>query len=1056
MNSSGDIQKGNYNDDPDYDFYEAGTLYKTITTDENGHKIYEFKDKQGRVILKRSFVTEYPLSGRPGPNPPTGTNKKADTYYVYDIYGNLAAVIPPLASEKTDPNATILANLCYIYKYDERNRLIEKKLPGKEWEYMVYDKQDRLVATQDANMRKTQPYKWLFTKYDKFGRAVYTGIFTSSASRATLQTSVNSFGNNNEERKATVQFTQNGLQVYYTKQAFPTTFTDVLTVNYYDKYVSLSVYGFQEPESAYDPNPRKETNGKLKGMPTETHIRILGTSQWEKSVTFYDQKSRPIRSYKLNHLGGYTDTDSELNFRGLPLETTTKHLRNANAIEVKVKDVFAYDYQERLLTHNQKINNGTNNLIAANTYDKLGQLITKKVGGAQNGSDRWQEVDYKYNIRGWMTDINDVGLVLYGKDAEPPASGDDLFAFKINYSDLNDGDSQYADPLYNGNIAQTIWKSGDDNVKRGYVYNYDELNRLLEAQFYKSDNNPFTGAYTENLAYDLNGNITSLFRTTGDVNGESVGMDDLAYSYKDGNGNSNLLLNVSDAVSNQNTGGFKDGNTNPALDDYEYDANGNMVKDRNKGITSITYNYLNLPELIIFENSNSIEYTYNAAGVKLKKTVVEETATPEVRIEVDYLDGFQYAGEVLNFFPTAEGYIRATPAGNITPGAPPTGYAYSYVYNYTDHLGNVRLSYSMDHLTGKLKILEENHYYPFGLKHEVYLTGTKLDFSRNPGDGIEPEPGLPPVLDYVTRMEYQYKYNGKEWQDELGLNMYAMDMRMYDPALARRVVMDPVIHHSMSPYNAFDNNPVFWSDPSGASSEHYNWETGRYENDQGKEVTFEEAMASQGLNPDGTRKAECDDPPCKKPSKIAIDPGHGIQGNNNPAMDRGTSGNGLKESDLTLTISEYVNFFLQSFGEETTMIREGELIVEGNSLIYRTNKAKKEGADIFVSIHINAIANGNASGFTVLYKNNGNYKKQNKALAKSISDNQKLMSVRGNGLTVRNDLMVLNSFSSTGPAVLVEVGFITNSSDANLMSKYPNVIARDIAVGIYLFLVNNP
>lgn len=280
---------------------------------------------------------------------------------------------------------------------------------------------------------------------------------------------------------------------------------------------------------------------------------------------------------------------------------------------------------------------------------------------------------------------------------------------------------------------------------------------------------------------------------------------------------SNQLKNVSDAVSTGNSMGFVDGNTNPALDDYEYDANGNMVKDRNKGITSITYNYLNLPELIIFENSNSIEYSYNAAGVKLKKTVIEETATPEVRKEVDYLDGFQYAGEVLNFFPTAEGYVRATPTGNITPGAPPTGYAYSYVYNYTDHLGNVRLSYSMDHLTGKLKILEENHYYPFGLRHGVYDTGGRKDFSRNPGDGIEPEPGLPPVLDYVTRMEYQYKYNGKEWQDELGLNFYDYGARNYDPTIGRWNAADPMApkYFSHSPYAYALNNPVYFIDPDG-------------------------------------------------------------------------------------------------------------------------------------------------------------------------------------------------------------------------------------------------
>ncbi len=60
---------------------------------------------------------------------------------------------------------------------------------------------------------------------------------------------------------------------------------------------------------------------------------------------------------------------------------------------------------------------------------------------------------------------------------------------------------------------------------------------------------------------------------------------------------------------------------------------------------------------------------------------------------------------------------------------------------------------------------------------------------------------------------YDYKYNGKEWQDELSLNMYDMDMRQYDPAIARWVVQDPVVHFDYSPYSAFDNNPVFWADP---------------------------------------------------------------------------------------------------------------------------------------------------------------------------------------------------------------------------------------------------
>ena len=79
--------------------------------------------------------------------------------------------------------------------------------------------------------------------------------------------------------------------------------------------------------------------------------------------------------------------------------------------------------------------------------------------------------------------------------------------------------------------------------------------------------------------------------------------------------------------------------------------------------------------------------------------------------------------------------------------------------------------------------------------------------------------GDPVELVNVTKTAYQYKYNGKEWQDELGLNMYAMDMRQYDPAIARWVVQDPIDHFYQSTYSAFEGNPVFWADPSGAAVE---------------------------------------------------------------------------------------------------------------------------------------------------------------------------------------------------------------------------------------------
>ncbi len=169
-------------------------------------------------------------------------------------------------------------------------------------------------------------------------------------------------------------------------------------------------------------------------------------------------------------------------------------------------------------------------------------------------------------------------------------------------------------------------------------------------------------------------------------------------------------------------------------------------------------------------------------------------------------------------------------------------------------------------------------------------------------------------------------------------------------------------------------------------------------------------------------------------------------------MDRGASANELNESDLTLNIAKSVNSNLQAMGEGTLMIREGELTVNGNSLEYRTNKAKEGGADIFVSIHINS-AGETATGFTVLYKDGGANGEQNAALASSIANNQFTMPIKASGgTTIRNDLAVLNNFSGTGPAVLIEVGFITNKSDALIMTTKANDIGKEIANGIYKFI----
>ena len=140
--------------------------------------------------------------------------------YKRQEYNQLVCVIPPLAALSTfSLTDNIFNDLCYQYKYDVQNRLVEKKLPGKGWEYMVYDKQDRLVATQDANLGLNK--QWLFTKYDQFGRVVYTGIKNLDKSRTAYQTDVDANGANNESRNDT-GFDNSTLKIYYSKSnAYP-------------------------------------------------------------------------------------------------------------------------------------------------------------------------------------------------------------------------------------------------------------------------------------------------------------------------------------------------------------------------------------------------------------------------------------------------------------------------------------------------------------------------------------------------------------------------------------------------------------------------------------------------------------------------------------------------------------------------------------------------------------------------------------------------------------------------------------------------------------------
>ena len=743
--------------------YDEGELHKTITKDENwqatqtylkDHTTEEFKNKQGQIVLKRTY----------------NQNVTHDTYYVYDDFGNLSYVLPPKVNVSDGVSSEELSELCYQYVYDYRNRLVEKKIPGKGKEYIIYDNLDRPVLTQDANLKTDR--KWLFTKYDAFGRVAYTGMHTTTIdrnNRIAMQAYFSSQNNTTLSQYETKVTTgAGGYNTYYTNTNFPNNSLEIHTINYYDNY-EFDMQGLSNSVPLYKANGETSTN-RLKGLATGTKVKVLGTGDWITTITYYDDKARPIHVYSKNEFLNTVDiVESKLDaFTGRVEETKTTHKKTGQTDIITV-DTFEYDHVNRLLEQTQKINNQSIEVIAKNEYDELGQLKSKAVGG-KTTQNRLQTVDYAYNVRGWLKNIN-----------QDTHSDNDLFNFSIKYNNATDPSKA----LFNGNISQTNWNSLSTNttnnpVSNQYTYTYDALNRILNA----TDN---TNNYNlQSVTYDKNGNIKNLIRN-GHINtgATSFGtMDDLVYTYDQGNKLKKVIDNGNGIF------GFKEG-TN-GNNDYTYDANGNMLTDANKGISNISYNHLNLPVEVTFDDNPNkrISYTYDTAGMKLRK-VVKEGSTTTV---TDYAGNYIYKNNELEFFNHPEGYV--------SPTVTSSGVEMKYTYQYKDHLGNVRLSYADANndgvITAGTEIIEESNYYPFGLKHKGYNNTV----SSNGNSAAQ-----------------KWGYTGKEHQEEFGLDWVDIMARNYDPSIGRFFNVDPMADSPMqvdkSPFAYTWNNPIKFTDPDG-------------------------------------------------------------------------------------------------------------------------------------------------------------------------------------------------------------------------------------------------
>ncbi len=721
-------------------YFGAAQLFKIVATDEQGNRKITFKDKSDRAVMQKVEFTTGAGVGH--------MNWLCTYYVYDDFERLRYVIPPKamdmlLFNNWNIADATLRDELCFQYEYDKSGRMISKKIPGAANEEMVYDVRDRLVFSRDGNQKDSG--NWVVLFYNRLNRSIMTALYQSAATRDALQQSMDAAADNNQSLSFNVPGTadlvisnydgsllyeagnsvslENGFDtgsgsetemritpgisqgavVLMANNPLPNINPADLTPLTYTFYDNYSFPGsqpvvsqeFNIPNGGSNPNQEAASvaNNMQRNMVTGIKTRILGTNQWLTTTHYYNAKGRLSQSISDN-IAGNRDIHTYLyDFSGKILSTYDHHRnqRSSTVPEIGVLTQMAYDQGGHILSVDKGtvINGGTTvKRLFTNEYDDLGRLKTKTLG------TNLERLQYDYNIRGWLMGMNRA----YLNDANNTLN---YFGFELAYEKtaaIVPG-INYTTPQYSGDIAGTIWRGRGDGVKRKYDFTYDKSSRLLKADFVQSSATPWNNTLVDfsvkvgdgadpRSAYDGNGNIRRLWQR-GLKGTVPALVDDLKYEPL--NASSNKLKYVKDNANDENSqlGDFREPAANNAANDlqtpdYAYDANGNVLKDDNKGISMISYNYRNLPQSITFTGKGSVEYVYDAEGRKLRKVVRDNTGITPKTVVTDYIDGLVYQNDTLQSFAHEEGRGRALIA---------TGQAPRFVYDYfiKDQLGNVRV-----------------------------------------------------------------------------------------------------------------------------------------------------------------------------------------------------------------------------------------------------------------------------------------------------------------------------------------------------------------------------
>lgn len=528
--------------------YAAGDLLKIITIDEHNKQVVEYKDKEGKTILKKVQIADAITHAY---------TSWLCTYYVYDEFNRLRYVLPPkVVAEMSKPNGVwtlntnLINELCFWYEFDERGRMIRKKVPGAGEVWMVYDKRDRLVFTQDANQRAKSQQEWQVTLYDVLNRPVITGMINYANGRENLQAYVDANSGNGTVSNFTVSGTTASITADLVVQSREQGKTS------YKATTSISFEGEFETETGADfETSITNANGSQPGFSSDQFVvdNILppGNNFVALTLTYYDEYNWTNKTFTAAYnslLDAGTNLYAETlptqaeqlksNTRGLTTGTRIRVLENPDNLAAGkwLETASFYDADGKAIqaqTNNYKGGNETvttlynfsgkalctyqvhENPVAATgvvkvktnmVYDNGGRLISIWKTINDNAAGKKQLAVQEYNELGQLLnkklapgfnsgsgleqltyDYTIRGWMTGINKSYVEGSTNRYFGMELGYD--KDGYAGFSNKQYNGNISGIIWRSKGDGEKRKYDFGYDAANRILRADFTQETGN---------------------------------------------------------------------------------------------------------------------------------------------------------------------------------------------------------------------------------------------------------------------------------------------------------------------------------------------------------------------------------------------------------------------------------------------------------------------------------------------------------------------------------------------------------------------------------------